>query len=121
MVAEDSAMFSPQSVPKEQGDVKEHAGSVSEVLAPFQDRFPVDDRAFQFPISGEVKNTVLAGFLLPRTERGKAVLPPGPQTEACEFFNSGRWSRPLTQEYQAQETASRARLPAKECQVQRKR
>ena len=42
-----------------------------------------------------------------------ALCSPGTQTEACETFNTGRWSRLLRQEFQAQETASRARLPAK--------
>ena len=45
---------------------------MSEVLTSFQDRFPVDDCVFQFPLSAEVRNTVLAEFQLLRTERGKA-------------------------------------------------
>ena len=81
----------------------QHAGSVSEELTSFRVRFPVGDCAFQFRLSAEVKNSVLANFQPLRTERGKAALAPGTQTEACEIFNTGRWSRPLRQEFQAQE------------------
>ena len=35
---------------------------MSEVLTSFQDRSPVDDRAFQFLLSAEVQDTVLAKF-----------------------------------------------------------
>ena len=51
-----------------------HAGSVSEVLISFQVRFPVGVYAFQFRLSAEVKNSVLANFQPLRTERGKAAL-----------------------------------------------
>ena len=47
---------------------------MSEVLTSFQVRFPVGDCAFQFRLSTEVKNSVLANFQPLRTERGKAAL-----------------------------------------------
>ena len=47
---------------------------MSEVLTSFKDRFPVDDRAFQFPLPAEIMNTVLAKFQPLRTEGGKAAL-----------------------------------------------
>ena len=47
---------------------------MSEVLTSFQVRFPVGDCAFQFRLSTEVKNSVLAEFQPLRTERGKAAL-----------------------------------------------
>ena len=47
---------------------------MSEVLTSFQVRFSVGDCAFQFRLSAEVKNSVLANFQPLRTERGKAAL-----------------------------------------------
>ena len=88
---EEAARISRESVPIDGGGVKEHDGSVSEGLASYQGHFPVDDRAFEYLPSAKVR-------------RENASLAPGIQTEACETFSTRRWTRPLRQEYQTQET-----------------
>ena len=52
---EKAARISRESVPNDGGVVKEHDGSMSEGLASYQGRFPVDDRAFEYLPSAKVR------------------------------------------------------------------
>ena len=107
---EEAARISRESVPNEwRCYQRKHDGSMIEGLASYQAIFQLMTALLSIWPSAKVRRET------------NASLAPGTQTEACEIFNTGRWTRPLRQEYQAQETASRARVPAKECQVQRKR
>ena len=85
---EEAARMSRENVPND-GGIKKHGGSMSEGLASYQGHFPVEDRAFEYLPSAKVR-------------RESASLAPGTQTEAREIFNTGRWTRPLRQEYSKQ-------------------
>ena len=52
---EEAARISRESVPSDGGVIKEHDGSVSIGLAPYQGHFPVDDRAFEYLPSAKVR------------------------------------------------------------------
>ena len=51
---EEAARIS-REIPKDGGDIKEHDGSVSEGFASFKDHFPVNDRAFEYLLSANVR------------------------------------------------------------------
>ena len=86
------------------GGIKKHGGSMSEGLASYQGHFPVDDRAFECLPSAKV--------------RREGALPWHQEHKRRRVRSS---TRADGQDRTGRSTASRARVPAKECQVQRTR
>ena len=79
MASKEAARISLKSVPTDEGDVKEHDRK-SEELTSLKDRFPADGRALEFLLSANVRREKTSPW-----RRG--------QTEACEIFNTRRWTR----------------------------